>query len=68
MSKQKIWKDGEIDSKEFVEMFNSKKRLNCSGCGGLKFRLIPTGIPNTTINEAVFMICLNCTHKRLELV
>jgi hypothetical protein len=28
----------------------------------------PTGMPNTTIDEAVMMECKNCGHTRLELV
>ena len=57
-----------IDDKEFIKLFNSKERLNCSGCGSTEFRLTETGIPDTTIKEAVFMICKHCRHQRLELV
>ena len=62
------FKDNEIDSKDFIELFKSKKRLNCAGCGGVSFGLTPTRLPNTTIDEAVNMTCLDCGHKRLELV
>ncbi len=57
-----------IDDKEFLKLFNSKERLNCASCGANEFRLIETGMPDTTIEEAVFMICKKCGHQRLELV
>lgn len=57
-----------IDSEEFKKLFNSKKRLNCASCGGSKFNLIETSIPDVTIEEGVFMICINCGHQRFELV
>jgi DNA-directed RNA polymerase subunit RPC12/RpoP len=60
--------DNQIDSKEFLEKFNLKSRVDCAHCGGTEFRLGPTGMPNTTIDEAVMMECKNCGHTRLELV
>jgi len=59
--------ENEILDEKFIEEFNSKPRLNCAGCGSVSFFLIPTGLPDTTIHEAVFMICRKCGHKRLEL-
>ncbi len=58
----------EICSDEFIKLFNLKGRLACAGCGGTEFRLTPTTIPNTAIEEAIFMICRGCGHMRLELV
>ena len=57
-----------IDDKEFIKLFNSKERLNCANCAANDFILTETGIPDTTIEEAVFMRCKMCGHKRLELV
>ena len=58
----------ELDSPEFEKKFNAKDRLNCSGCGGVNFRITATNISNATIEEAVFMHCKNCSHPRLELI
>ena len=57
-----------LNDKEFLKLFNSKERLNCASCGGYDFRLTETGMSDTTIEEAVFMICKKCGHRRLELV
>ena len=58
----------EIGDKEFIEKFKSKERLNCAGCGGIRFNIQPTIIPNTDVSEAVMLICENCGHTRLELM
>lgn len=63
-----IFRTMELNDKEFKELFNSKNRLNCSGCGGTEFRITKTGIPKATIEEAVFMHCKKCGHRRLELM
>ena len=57
-----------LEDKEFMKLFNSKERLCCANCGSNDFRLTETGMPNTTIEEAVFMVCKNCSNSRLELV
>ena len=58
----------EIGDKEFKKKFNSKKRLDCAGCGGTRFAVLPTGIPSTDVSEAIFLKCKNCGHTRLELM
>lgn len=60
--------DSEINSEKFLQLVNSKERLCCARCGSVEFNLIPTGLPNTTIDEAIFMECKKCSHKRLELL
>lgn len=58
----------ELNDKEFIKLFESKDRSRCAKCGGNDFRITETNIPNTPIEEAVFMHCKGCGHYRLELI